>query len=450
MSWSEGTTYPGQWSDTHVHAEPARQERKEPIGLVASAVVGVLWIAGLFANQLGMSWIPQVAAVGLALLWLGIDVVLKRTPVRLYPPFAVWLAWMVWEVLGNMFGVSSQLTTEVLVGGVISTVKVFLIAIVVANAIRTHRHWLALYIGLALFTGLMLAIFRENVAEISRELERGVQRGVARLGTEDTGGFGDANAMSLIGSFCLISGVALFLTWKGSLLRWLGLATTIPTLTFLGYLGSRTGMAMIPVLACLFWFLYLRKEFRGNLTLQMASVAMFVVMLLGLVIWIARSPFAYRFAGGVGTEYQTGRLQLARVALRVGATSPIIGHGSFGYRLLASEYGAPPGMAVHNSAAEMFVRGGLPGFVLYYTGWFLLIRTLWRLRKLPLTRRDDIAVNMSLLMIASFLGFSLTLTLISQRVQLMVIGACVGYAYSLHKQILTDQTLGGVSEEQGS
>jgi O-antigen ligase len=436
MSWSDSTVYSEEAFDPYAAPAVPLETPKQSGGIVAWAAGGAVVITALYAHQFGTNWIPQAASLGVVALWLIVDVILRRQPIRLYPPFVLWLVWLVWESIGNLVG--GDLPTEVLVFGTFSTLKVFVFCAIVSNVVRRWENWVPLYIVLMVFPAVVVLLFQDYVAELTYEVQRGLQRGVTRFGAEEAGGFGDANALSMFGSLCLISGIGLFLLWKGRVWRWLALGTVGSTLMFLGYLGSRTGMAMVLLLAVAFWFVYLRSEAKGRPELQLAGVVAMVVMVVGAFIWVVTSPFAYRFAGSVD-EYTGARSNLAITAVKATAASPILGHGMFGFRMRAHEFGGTPNMAVHNTYAEVLVRGGIPGFLLYYAAWFLVMRQLWRLRTLAPARQDRIVANMCLLMCIAFHGFSMTLTLLVNRMTFPVLGACIGYAYGLTEKLKTTQ-----------
>jgi len=415
------------------------------VGIVAWGVLLTLAVTGVFAHQPDTSWIPQVASVVLALAWLLIDVLAKRHPIRVRPPYILLLGWILWSTVTD---INANLPISVLLFAYLSTIKVVIISLIISNIVRTNKNLLPVYIGLTLIPLLLLGLFRETVGQLEMEFERGVQSDTLRLGSERTGSFGDSNENTLFASYGLISAVALFLTWKGKMVRWVALASVVPILTFIAYLGSRTGMASVPVLALAFWFFYLRDVGRRHPAVKLAGVLLMAGMLAGIVVWLISSPFAYRFSDRT-SSYREGRGALAIIGLKMFASSPLIGNGTFGFAQLAGKYGCRNSVA-HNTYVEMLVRGGLPGFLLYYSAWYLILRELWRVRRLPLSREDRIGVNMALLFCVSFHWFCLTLTLINPRVVWMTIGACIGYLYAVRERTLAGQVLAsyeGESEE---
>jgi hypothetical protein len=335
---------------------------------------------------------------------------------------------MAWECLGQL---REQVSFLVLAGGLFSIVKVLVLSIVVSNIVKSAKGMIPIYLGAAAFPAVLLFLYRGDFSQIAEEQATyGLRTDILRtIGSE----LGDCNEVSCFSSYGLISAVGLFLMWKRNPLRWVALLSIFPTLTLMGYLGSRTGMLSIPVLAFFFWFFYIRDVSRGRPAVKLAGVILLSAMLLGAIIWVTTAPFFLRFSqpeGGLGQ----GRVHLALQGLKMFADSPIIGHGPFGFMRLAAQYGASQHVA-HNTFVEMLVRGGLPGFLIYYAAWFLIIRELWRLRRLCPTRRDLIVVDMGLLFCVSLQFYSLSLTMVNPRLVWFMIGGCIGYAYSLRERI---------------
>ncbi len=418
-------------------------EPKQRIGIVAWAIAPVFILTSIYAHQMGTSWIPQIASLVLAALWLTVDVLAKRRPIVVPAPFIVFFTWMLWEMVGNATDPGEM--TAILYG-MLSTVKVFLIALVIANIVREYRGFIPLHMASALTPTVLMLVFSDSVAHISDEIQRGAVSGRLRLGHEETGEFGNSNALAFFAVYSLISAVCLFLIWKGNPLRWLALASIPPIFTHITYTGSRSGMATTAMTGFAFWFFYLRDMGRQDLGRKLMGFVLILCIMTGLGVWILTSPFAYRFFGEKGERtYGEDRGYLAIQGLRMFTTAPLTGHGMFGFNRLAAQYNVPPLTIAHCLYVDLLIRGGIPGFLLYYCAWFLFIRELLRLRRLPLSRNDRIYVNMMLLYCTAFFVNSFTGTPINPRVTWMTLGAAIGYTYGLRTRLL-----GGQPQEEAS
>jgi len=399
-------------------------EPREPIGLTAWGLFPVAVITACLAQYYGANWIPRAASASLVVLWLVVDVLSKRCGFNFYSPYVLFFIYHAWNFLCS---ITSRYPVEHIVGASLSSVKVFGFSLVVANVVRRRAQALPLFLGLAVAPSIMLLTHRQKLSQINLQLERGVQSDQLRFGGEE---LGNANQMSMGANAGLLGCVLAFLIIKRPLLRWLPLALVPGVLYYVSRLGSRTGLAMVVVLAAGFWFFHLRGIFRFRPNMKIAGIALLVVLLLGAGIGLANSPFAFRFTD-VGAKYEEGRFQLVRGALGLFAQSPIVGHGLFGFQALGMRL-----TVTHNLPTEILVRGGIPAFLLYYGAWFIVIRRLWRLRRLALSPGDRAAVSIMLLLCLLFHGHSMTGSTLATRVPWLAIGACVGLAYGLQEKVL--------------
>ncbi len=312
-------------------------------------------------------------------------------------------------------------------GSLLSAAKVFGFSLVVANVVRHRAQAVPLFLGLALAPHFTMVTQRQRLDQINLELERGVQSDALRFGGEE---IGNANGLAAGANNGLLGCVFAFLIIRRRLLRWLPLAMVPGLLYYVSRMGSRTGLAMVVVMAVGFWFLHIREISRSRPSMRIGGIVLLVVMLLGVGVWLITSPFAYRFAD-VGSQYKEGRLQLVLAALGMFAQSPILGHGIRGFQSAGLKL-----VVTHNLPTEILVWGGLPAFLLYYGAWFILIRMLWRLRRQLLSAGDRAAVNMMLLVCILYHGHSMTGSTVASRIPWLAVGACVGLAYGLQEKLL--------------
>ena len=401
-------------------------EKAEPIGLTAWGLMVVLLITGVYQAQPGLSWIPQVACVCLGVFWLVVDVLGKQRGIKIFMPHVLFLLMIMWESVCNLFSAAPLLA----MWGVFSTkLKVFGVSLVAANIVRHRRQLLPVLIGCTVLPVIIMILFRDLVSETAAEMSRGVETDNYRLGE---GEIGNTNAMARDANYALSAAAAVALLSGSSLVR-LAVVATIPvTLAYIGYTGSRGGMATVVVQVFAFWFFYLRKleRFRGKGGLL--GIAILAVLVVGAGLWIATSPYAFRFREA-GHAYEHGRLQLMLMALRLFLDSPVFGTGTFGYELGAAAAGIKH-TASHNLPSHLLAIGGLPLFSLYYTAWGVIFVKMWRLRERGLASADAIVVNLSFVILLAFHATTMTGTAMNPRYTFLLVGAIVGYVYGLQER----------------
>ncbi len=428
--------YSPEVGDYPYDPQKPEDEPKESKGLVSWALLPLIVCIGVFEQMEGRSWIAQVMALLVLGLWVVVDLIVRRQGIRFYTPFLLLACWVFWEMIPT---VMESVPIDVMIVGFFGIIKVWGLACVVSNIIRRPQQMIPLFIGACLVPSVMLMSVRQDISKMQSEMARGIQNDQYRLGDKQSGGgLGDANNLSHFACYDLIAGTALFLLWKGKTVRWVALLTLVPTLVYITFTGSRTGMVAIPMLALAFWFFYLRDVSRKRPALKIAALVCMVLMVGGGIIYILTSPFAYRFTDRT-SSYSDGRGALATVALNMTMSSPILGWGLYGFNEHGPEFGAPTFLSVsHNTYTEMLVMGGLPGFLLYYAAWFVTIRQMWSLRKLPLTRQERIVINLALLCCINYMWFMMTLTTIIPRFAWTMIGACIGVTYGIRDKYIQE------------
>ncbi len=442
-----GNEVPHSWTDGHTfasEAQVANQEEQQPIGLTAWLLAPLMTITGVYMLTMGMSWVPQAVSLVVVLAWLLIDVLTKRSPLQVHPFYLCILGYFLYVFFVTIL-FESQIPAASSFYAILSDLKVFAMSMVVANVVRHRNQLIPICIGAALAPIVLLALHQDAIAQTSVAIERGYQTDVLRLSNERTGDFGDANNMSRMCCYALIASLTLFLLWRGRPYRFLPLLAVPGTLFLLSRLGSRTGMAMTVVLGLSFWFFHLRKRSRGKPAAQLTALLLGVGLTVGLIAWVASSPFAYRYTD-VATQYKEGRLALVKAGLKVFLESPVIGGGLWRFHHACVEAGSSLSVA-HNVPTDILVRSGLIGFLLYYGGWYIVLKKLIFLRKQDLPLRDTIVLDMILLGFIVWHGFSMTLSAMNPRFAAFMMGGFIGYLYSLERAVLPAEQLPAAEHE---
>jgi O-antigen ligase len=425
-------------------AESLDQQDSTPIGLTAWALAAGAIITSVFSAQEGLNWIPQVASLGVAAVWLAVDVFVRRQPVKLYPFYIFMLLWMAWETLANL-GSSAPIGS--VIDAMLSTLKVLALSWLASNIVRDRSKFIALSIGLILPPLILLVMFRDQASAIADQLSRGIQNDDLRFGGE----FGNQNSLSLNASYALIAIAWLFFSIKNRFLRPVSLAPLPIVMYYIALNGSRTGFAVVVLLAIGLWFFHLREMSHGRRGMGVMLFIVGIVLAGAAIGWILTSPFAYRFKD-VGHDYAHGRFALAVMGLKLFLESPILGHGTFGFGERAASMGTHL-LVAHNQWVELLVTSGLVGLSLYLAGWITALLCVWRVRRLPLSMADRTTLNIMSLCPLPFFVFTMTGTLMAPRFAWIPCGALIGFAYTLRERAAkaaTNTTYGEVSDGSGS
>ncbi|MBN1341130.1 MAG: O-antigen ligase family protein [Phycisphaerae bacterium] len=398
------------------------QEKLGPIGLSAWSLGVASLFMHVYSGQLGLTWVPQAATVGAAVPWLIVDVLGKRSGIRIHTPIVIFLVFMIWlAATSTVMAAPLKLTSE----ASLSLLKMIASAVLAANVVRRAGQFIPLFLAAAVSPPLLTLLFRDKLSDMSLVIELGIEGDMVRLGE----GFGDANNLSFQACLGLIGCVGLCLMLRGRLLRVACLLPIPATLFYMTRLGSRTGMTLVVVGVVLFWFFYIRDVARHRANVKVLGLVFLVVMVAATLAWIVTSPFAYRFTDA-GADYKEGRMAIALAGLSMAARSPVLGYGYYGYATEAAKMGFVM-LTSHNVPVDMLVAGGIPAFLLWYGASYLPFVCHWRLRKLPLSPQDRICVNLALVGMVLYHLFSLTQPSTTTRTYWVFLGACIGYGYAL-------------------
>ncbi len=415
------------------------QDSGEKAGIVAWGLLPSVLITGVYAGTFD-SWIGQIASLAFVPFWLVIDVLGKGRRIQIHKPFLFLFAWLFWQAFCDVAAGAGGSELGSIFARVASSIKVFGFALIVANVIPNRESVKPLLLALALTPVAHVFLQSEAIAAVDVELRRGAVSEDLRL-TE----LGNANRNAMNSNLALLSCVALFLTTRNKLLRFAPLVFVPIILFYLARLGSRTGMATVLVLSLGFWFLYLKPVSKAQGRSIVWPVIIGLLLFAGAIAWFVTSPFFYRFED-LGYSYKTDRFALMVTGLGFWLESPLLGHGTFGFKLKAAQHGIGLGIA-HNLPTDLLVRGGLPALILYYGAWYCLVALLWKLRKRVSDLRDFAMVNIGLLMCGTYLIASLTGAPWNPRSAYFLIGGVIGYAYALRARLDTQEAFPSEEDE---
>jgi O-antigen ligase len=193
--------------------------------------------------------------------------------------------------------------------------------------------------------------------------------------------------------------------------------------------GSRTGFISM-ILAYLSWFMisYGREIskrplfFVSMLLLMIALIVFGVVMSGGTTLQERMEGAQVILKGGAGDQSSRTRLHLMLDGVKIITSNPIVGIG-------LDNFVVYKGWVSHSNSIEIFATTGIPGGLLYYTIFFILLRRLWRIRRNVYETEDLDFVNLAL----SFLFVHLITDIVNisyySKIHWILIGILIGWSY---------------------
>lgn len=174
-------------------------------------------------------------------------------------------------------------------------------------------------------------------------------------------------------------------------------------------------------------FLYIMAASSGMRKLQMACLAAIVVCLLIAILPPEYIEFVIkRLFGTFDSEKHLApedrfRLRMIENAGEYIAQSPIVGHGFYNFSEL---FGRDTGtyLYAHNNILETLTDGGIIGFTIYYSIYFIILRN-WYLTRKSNPSMFLVAVFMTLILLNGFLIVYLSEQFIWIMLSLMYIGS---------------------------
>ncbi len=364
------------------------------------ALLGLLAAAVLFPLSPALKNVTLGVAV---LAWLANKIVSRSTPrwTQAYLPFLLWC-------LVGMLSVTQSVSVAASVRGLVKILSGFVMVLMVADTIRTHRRLWGLFIGIMVgaaivsLDGLVQVIFGIDV--LRHHVPGVAPGGIPRL----TGPFGHANDFGIyaVGVLpaCLVVALAVRSRWS----RWISW-TTVGVLSMATILAfSRT--ALLGLAVSLTILLMVRRAWKTFTLLGIFAV-------LGLV---ALPPAIREWAISQGSWFdmlvQPERPQIWWTAINMIKAHPLTGVGLNTFVLNYARYKAPgdylQAVYAHNHYLHMAAEIGLVGLAVF--AW-LLVRTA-RVWRVLLGSRDSWVRSVSAGAACGLIGF-LTAGLLESALQ---------------------------------
>lgn len=206
--------------------------------------------------------------------------------------------------------------------------------------------------------------------------------------------------------------------------------------------GSRKGFLALAILL-LCWFLLnygkelLRRPALG-LIMLIGIIGMGVYMVYELRDTVLMERLL-RLKGEAGLQGRTEtgvRMVMLREGVEMTLSNPLAGVGLDNFRVhsVTSKY-------AHNNYIELFSTTGIPGGILYYLIYFLILRRIFKLRKMPLKPEqcNVLAIFLCLMVVILFLDIGIVSYYLKTTWILLAI--MIGYTNMLQRQLTTESLL---------
>lgn len=413
-------------------APPAVVEPKMPRVLGAAASLYFAGVCTLSAASESTSWIPQVIAVFIGVMWLSVGLVIYGQRFAFSRPVMYYIIFVAWASLGFLVTINSQVFFLLLM----TTLKVLAITFVISQCIRTRRDLLVCFLMITI-TSLIVFVFARD--EIMRSISfKGNTRDAYADARASTTLLGNANDLGMYGVIVIISALHCLLGYRMLLIKIISILAAVCGLYLMAASGSRTGMLGLGVGAVAFYFFHLRKLGSTSIVKKLGIGVIAFGLMIGTAYYISTLPFFFRMkeiVSSKGAAEKEPRLVYFYRALGVVASSPAMGLGLNGFALhrLGTD-SSGTGHYSHSSISETLSATGLPGFLIYYAAYVSMFLQIRRLQKMDLPPKDRAAVNITMSLLLVIMAFSVVAVLFYHRLIWPLMGACCGYLWELEKQ----------------
>lgn len=391
--YSDWGAVSGNWSQVPMHDlgvdedQSALPSRPSPVIGAALLVLVISTCWGSFLEETGTGFATMMGHASQIMVILFGLMVLANTsfsgaPVVFTAEFFLFSLFAAWVLLGVPFSDSPELSRL----GVVTLIKLLIMAIIILNTVNGRQIYVWLLVGLTvtmLLASLGALSGFARGAEILEE-ERG-------RGARYSGSFGNANGMGRMTCLGVWATFSLFLVARSKFLKLLLIALIIWGVVVIVLTGSKQSLIALFLAALAGYWFVLRRSSRGIggkigwLVVIALGLGVTVVALSGTFISERMESFTRVFTQGSGSRSDTTRLTLLLRGLHRFAENPVTGAG---YRCGGFGFGRGGYMNLHNTITAVAAETGLPGWLFFFGAWFILLKRLRRVSRLPLPLAD--------------------------------------------------------------
>lgn len=399
------------------------------LGAIAGLYLAAVCLAGTATEK--WSWIPQVIGALAGLLWVTVGLLMLGQRIRWSAPIMMYAFYFMWGCTGFLVTINFNYFYIIWQ----TALKVLIVTFVLLQCTRTRKDFMFCCLAIACAAVIVAIAGRGEILKAttfsgSAKDSFGEARASGTL-------LANANNLGMFAVLSILSGVACFLCYRSLIIKIIGTLAGIAGLYMVVASGSRTAMVGTFIGAVALYWIHFRKAAAGNLGKRLMIILIATAGVGGAVYFVAKSPFFFRLAEVASNEHARERepryVYFFR-ALESTAEHPIVGLGWGGFaihRLGTNARGQ--GQYSHSTVSETMSTVGIPGFLLYYGGQFLLFLLIQRVRKKNLSPPDRTAVNLIMTLFIIWNAFSVIAVLDQHRLMWPLWGCICGYLWNLER-----------------
>lgn len=418
-------------------AQPAATPWANPERVRAGflSVVAATYLASVpflsYSEKLAASWVPQALGIGVALIW-SLTAVATGRRIVWTRPVTWYLVWVFWAASGILVTASP----EYFWGRYKTLLKVALMTWVLSQCIRTRADLGCCFFVLGLVS---LGVFIEGGDDLARAMgsSEGRGEGYRAQGTL----LSNANTLAQFAVIVIAAGLGGLFIYRGLIVRALALLPIPFALYMIAASGSRKGMVSVMLIGVGFYVYQIRKSGASGMSRRFLMFLVGASLIAGSVYFVAKLPFLFRLTGAfqdTDSVQAQPRFQYLIHGMALTARHPVIGTGLGGFALAGIGKGDKGYHYSHSTITETFCTTGIPGFLMYFGGQFVLFRLLRVLRKAHLPKRDAAMVNLCTVLFWILLFYAVLSVSFSDRLMWPLLGGICGYLTHMKQKHVDD------------
>ncbi len=415
-------------------AQPSEVQVREPkmptfLGFASAMFIMSTCLASTASES--VSWIPQVVALGVAVLWICVGVILQGQRIRWIKPISLYLLFCGWACTGIIVTIDQDYYLSILK----TYWKVALITWILSQTVRTRKDILACCLAITVSSIVVAIVGRD---QIQRALEAHKVVGDAAKARANDTMLGNANYLGMFAALVILCGMTCFLAYRSLILRGLAILGALSGLYLVAASGSRTSMLGLACGILATFIFHFRKIGLSSITAKIATVIFGLGLLVGTGVFITKLPFFYRLVDVLSSKEELmkePRVRYFFTSLEVITENPVFGLGLGGFalhRLGKTKLGY--GHYSHTSVAETLSTTGLPGFFFYFWSLFAFFQFVRRVRKLDLPKEERLVSNMIIAMLAMIISFNAVAIVDTHRLIWPLCGGFAAYLWNMQQK----------------
>ncbi len=420
------TVWPGYTYADYAQAAPSPSAGvRGPLLLLVILCIALLSYWGDLELAKQVSAVSYAAVALLGAFALG-HMVATGAPFLFPREFVLWTMFGVWCAILIPLSLVAELARR----DAITLALMLGMAVIIMNTVNGRRAYV--WFLAAMLVAFILASFGAITGLVRGAEVVEVRGGTAR---QYLGVFGNANTMGRLACLGAWAAVSMYFVTRRATVKAVLVVAMVCSVIVVGFSGSKQSiLGLVLVGACAYWFVVRKTAI--TFAQKLAAAVVIVLSLAAMLAYLSTTVHWKRMQNlfvtiglespeGRASKSDTLRMQFFQDSLRTLAEKPFTGVGLRGMILKTTKVGRY--MSPHNTIAQMAAETGVPGWLLFFTPWLLLVLRLRRAGRLPLPRVDLYLVHSIWMLHAAMFLWAFTTTLLEYKPFWACMAASLGY-----------------------